>query len=177
MQIAKALVLAGSGPQNRPWPSVRSMPKALVPVANRPILFHNLEALRRAGLLEVTIAVEPDTASAIRCAVGDGSDWGLTIRYLECASDSGLGGALATARDFVTDEPVLVQRAGALLRERIHPHIAAFAGERLDALTLRLRRHAHAGDGAGATVDGGWLLSERAVSVLSGRDDAGADPV
>lgn len=152
------------------------MPKPLVPVANRPILFHNLEALRRAGLLEATIAVDPETAAAIRCAVGDGSDWGLTIRHLECASDIGLGAALATARDFVSDEPVLVQRAGALLRERIHPHIAAFADERLDALTLRLHHHLHAGDETGATVDGAWLLSERAVTMLTGRHGAGGDP-
>jgi glucose-1-phosphate thymidylyltransferase len=177
MQIAKALVLAGRGPHDRPWPSARSMPKALVPVANRPILFHNLEALRRGGLLEATIAVDPETASAIRCAVGDGSDWGLTIRYLDCASDIGLGTALATARDFVGDEPVLVQRAGTLLRERIQPHIVAFADERLDALTLRLPRHAHAGDGPGATIDGGWLLSDRAVTMLTGRHDLAADPI
>jgi glucose-1-phosphate thymidylyltransferase len=177
MQIAKALVLAGRGPHDRPWPSARSMPKALVPVANRPILFHNLEALRCGGLLEATIAVDPDTASAIRCAVGDGSDWGLTIRYLDCASDIGLGTALAAARDFVSDEPVLVQRAGALLRERIQPHIVAFADERLDALTLRLQPHARAGDGAQATIDGGWLLSDRAVTMLTGRHDCVADPV
>jgi glucose-1-phosphate thymidylyltransferase len=177
MQIAKALVLAGRGPHDRPWPSARSMPKALVPIANRPILFHNLEALRRAGLLEATIAVDPETASAIRAAVGEGSDWGLTIRYLDCASDIGLGAALATARDFVSDEPVLVQRAGALLRERIQPHIVAFADERLDALTLRLHGHDRAGRGMGPTVDGGWLLSEAAVTMLTGRRDPAADPV
>ena len=176
MQIAKALVLAGSGPQNRPWPSVRSMPKALVPVANRPILFHNLEALRRAGLLEATIAVDPETASAIRGAVGDGSDWDLTIRYLDCATDMRLGAALATARDFISDEPVLVQHAGALMRERIQPHIAAFADERLDALTLRLRPYPRAGS-EGEAVDGGWMLSERAVAMLAGGDGTSADPI
>jgi len=175
MQIAKALVLAGRGPQDRPWPSVRAMPKALVPVANRPILFHNLEALRRAGLLEATIAVDPETASAIRGAVGDGSDWDLTIRYLDCATDMGLGTALATARDFISDEPVLVQHAGALMRERIQPHIAAFADERLDALALRLRPYPRAGN-EGLAVDGGWMLSERAVSMLSNGDGDGAAP-
>jgi glucose-1-phosphate thymidylyltransferase len=176
MQIAKALVLAGSGPQDRPWPSVRSMPKALVPVANRPILFHNLEALRRAGLLEATIAVDPETASAIRGAVGDGSDWDLTIRYLDCATDMRLDAALATARDFISDEPVLVQHAGALMRERIQPHIAAFADERLDALTLRLRPYPRAGN-EGEAVDGGWMLSERAVAMLAGGDGTAADPI
>ncbi|MGZ6706667.1 MAG: sugar phosphate nucleotidyltransferase [Solirubrobacteraceae bacterium] len=176
MQIAKALVLAGSGPQDRPWPSVRSMPKALVPVANRPILFHNLEALRRAGLLEATIAVDPETASAIRGAVGDGSDWDLTIRYLDCATDMGLGSALATARDFISDEPVLVQHAGALMRERIQPHIAAFADERLDALTLRLRPYPRASN-EGEAVAGGWMLSERAVTMLTDGDGTAADPI
>jgi glucose-1-phosphate thymidylyltransferase len=151
------------------------MPKALVPVANRPILFHNLEALRRAGLLEATIAVDPETASAIRGAVGDGSDWDLTIRYLDLPADMRLGGALATARDFINDEPILVQHAGALLRERIQPHIAAFADERLDAMTLRLRSYARAGDDA-ATI-GGWMLSERGVAMLAGGDVAGVDPV
>ena len=57
------------------------MPKPLVPVANRPMLFHNLEALRCAGVLEATIAVEPDAAAAIRQAVGDGSDWDMAVRY------------------------------------------------------------------------------------------------
>src|SRR3954449_1816788 len=96
VEIARALILAGRTDHDRPWPSVKSCPKPLVPVANRPILFHNLEALRRADLLEATIAVDPETASAIRGAVGDGSDWVLTIPYIDCATDMGLGEALAT---------------------------------------------------------------------------------
>ncbi len=64
MEIAKALVLAGRTDRDQPWPSVRSGPKHLVPVANRPILFHHLEALRTAGVLEATIAVEPERLTA-----------------------------------------------------------------------------------------------------------------
>jgi glucose-1-phosphate thymidylyltransferase len=168
MEIAKALVLAGRSADDRPWPSARSTPKPLVPVANRPILFHNLEALQRAGVLEATIAVDPDTASAIRSAVGDGSDWGLDVRYAECPPAIGIDGALARVRDFVGDEPVLVQQAGALLRERIHPHIAAFAGERLDALALRLPACAPDAYADDEPAHGGWLLSERAVAMLAG---------
>ena len=68
--------------------------------------------------------------------------------------------------------PCSCNESGALLRERIHPHIVAFAGERLDALALRL-----AGPGQGDTVDSGWLLSERAVSMLLDRADVGGDPL
>ena len=170
MEIAKAVVLTGRSPDDRPWPSVRSMPKPLVPVANRPMLFHNLEALRCAGVLEAIIAVEPDTAAAIRQAVGDGSDWDMGVRYLDFRPDMRIEHALGLARDFVGDEPVLVQRAGALLRERMHPFITAFASERLDALALRGRRvrtrRPH--------VDGGWFLSPRAISILM--KDAARDP-
>lgn len=173
MEIAKAVVLTGRSPDDRPWPSVRSMPKPLVPVANRPMIFHNLEALRRAGVLEATIVVEPDAASAIRRAVGDGSNWGLGVRYAEFPPHIRIDDALGRTRDFVGDEPVLVQRAGALLRERIHPFIAAFASERLDALALRLPAAADANAG----LDGGWLLSPRAISILTKGDTRDADPL
>jgi glucose-1-phosphate thymidylyltransferase len=161
VEIAKALILAGRTAHDRPWPSVKFGPKHLVPVANRPILFHNLESLRRAGLLEATIALEPEAMSAVKAAVGDGSDWGLSVRYVRWRPRTGMAGALAAARPFLRDEPVLVEPADALHRERIHPHIVAFAKEELDAMALRL-----AGVPAAAPLDGGYLFSRRAVSML-----------
>jgi glucose-1-phosphate thymidylyltransferase len=172
MQIAKALVLAGRTSHDRPWPCARSVPKPLVPVANRPILFHHLDALRQAGVLEATIAVEPETASAIRCAVGAGEDWGLRVSYAKSSRALRIGEALRMTRDFVGDEPVLVQRVGALVHERIGPHIAAFADEHMDALALRLR---DTSPGGGEGADGGWLLSERAIAILAQRRDGGDD--
>jgi glucose-1-phosphate thymidylyltransferase len=174
MEIAKALVLAGSAPHDEPWPSVRSVPKPLVPVANRPLLFHDLDALRDAGVLETTIAVEPGSAAAIKAAVGDGADWPMAIRYAECAAGAPLEQALTLSRDFLAREPVLVQRAGALMRDRIHPHIAAFAGERLDALALRLHGALELADAS--NDDSTLMLSERAVGILA-RAAGGVDPL
>ena len=164
MEIAKALILAGRTPDDRPWPSVRFGPKHLVPIANRPILFHNLEALRRAGMLEATIALEPESAEAIIDAVGDGSAWNLGVRYVQWQPATGLGGALAAARTFLADEPVLVGPGDALHREQIHPHIATFADQRLDAMALRLS--GAPADRRGEPIAGGYLLSRRAVSIL-----------
>jgi glucose-1-phosphate thymidylyltransferase len=175
VEIAKALILAGRAPDDRPWPSVRSGPKHLVPVANRPILFHNLEALRRAGMLEATIALERESAQPIIAAVGDGSDWGLTVHYVRWMPSTGVGGALAAARSFLADEPVLVGPGDALHREQIHPHIAAFATQRLDAMALRLSRAPC--DRGGKPVAGGYLLSHRAVSILLDRWRGGGDPI
>jgi glucose-1-phosphate thymidylyltransferase len=175
VEIAKALVLAGRTDRDLPWPSVQPGPKHLVPVGNRPILFHQLEALRSAGVLEAAIAVEPEDARSIGAAVGDGSDWNLAVSYVSWAPASGIGGALAAAQEFIADEPVLVRPGDALHRELIHPHIADFAGGQLDAMALRL---SGAPRDRGQLLPGGYLLSHRAVSLLTGRPRlCGGDPL
>lgn len=175
VEIAKALILAGRTAHDQPWPSVGPGPKQLVPVANRPILFHNLAALKRANLIEAAIVVEPESAGAIKQAIGRESQWGLSIRFIEWRSETGVPGALAAARDFVADEPVLVGLADALHREQIYPHIASFAHNGLDAMALRLRGAPR--DATGDPVPGAYLLSQRAVShMLSGSGPA-AEPL
>jgi glucose-1-phosphate thymidylyltransferase len=171
VEIAKAVILAHRPRDDRPWPSVRSGPKQLVPVGNKPILFHNLEALRMAGVLEAAIAVDSDTGPAIRAAIRDGSDFNLSVDYVEWSADGGVADALHSARDFIGDEPVLIEQADALIRDRIHPHIAAFADEALDALALRLA-------GASAVEQpllGAYLLSCRAQTFLLERQSAVED--
>jgi glucose-1-phosphate thymidylyltransferase len=126
-------------------------------------------------MLEATIALEPETAQLIIAAVGDGSAWNLGIRYVEWMPSTGVRGALAAAREFIADEPVLVGQGDALHRELIHPHIAAFADRRLDAMALRLSGAPH--DRRGNRVAGGYLLSHRAVSILLDRPRASGDPM
>jgi glucose-1-phosphate thymidylyltransferase len=175
MEIAKALILTGQGGDDRPWPTAPTGPKHLFPVANRPILFHNLEALRAAGVLEATILVESDAGAAIERAVGDGGDWNLNIRYEEWSASRGVGGALAAGRDFIGDEPVLLQQGDALLRDCMHSHITAFAREQLDTLALRLARESE--PKLSRTPAPGYLLSPRAVSILLDAPEASANPV
>jgi glucose-1-phosphate thymidylyltransferase len=154
MEIAKALILATDHVADRSWPFVPGT-RHLFPVANRPIIFHNLKALREAGVLEATILADPEAGAALERAVGDGRDCGVVVHHAPWRHTAGLRGALAAARDFMADEPVLVQHGDALLRDRLYRHVSAFARERLDALALRLEQ-----------VTPGYLLSPRAVSML-----------
>ena len=174
MEIAKALILTGHGGDHRPWPTAPAGPKHLFPVANRPILFHNLEALRAAGVLEATILVEPDGATEIERAVGDGRDWGLTVNYEGWCASTGVCGALSAGRSFVGEEPVLVQQGDALLRGRMHSHISAFAREQLDTLALRLTQD---DSRLPRSPVPGYLLSPRAVSILLDDPKASSNPV
>ena len=173
MEIAKALILAGTQSEDPRWP-VSSGSRHLFPVANRPILFHNLEALRSAGIIEAAILAEPEAGAAIASAVGDGRDWGLRVRYANWNPGRGLRGALAVGTSFLGREPVLVEHGDALLRDRMQEHITTFAREELDALALRLedpvvRIRDHATPG--------YLLSPLAVSILRDAGPRAANPL
>ena len=82
---------------------------------------------------------------------------------------------MAAARDFLADEPVLVGPADALHREQGHPHIAAFADERLDLMALRLPGAPR--NGGGEPVPGGYLMSPRAVALLIDRPRTATEPL
>jgi glucose-1-phosphate thymidylyltransferase len=98
----KALVLAG-GAGSRLRPITHTSAKQLVPVANKPVLFYGLEAIRDAGITEVGIVVG-DTAAEIERAVGDGSGFGLQVTYLPQDAPRGLAHAVLIAREFLGDD-------------------------------------------------------------------------
>jgi len=95
----KALVLAG-GSGSRLRPITHTLPKQLVPVANKPVLFYGLEAIRDAGITDVGIVVG-ETAAIIQGAVGDGRAFGLNVTYIRQEAPLGLAHAVLIARDFL----------------------------------------------------------------------------
>jgi len=175
MEIARAVIVATPTAQDRPWSSIGSAPKPLVPIATRPILFHTLDALRSAGVLEAALLTEPHTADCFRAAVGDGERFGMSISYEQCEGETDVCGALRVAGDFVDGEPVLVQRADAILRDDLREHIVGFAREDLDALALMLLR-ARTPEPL-PRLAGGYLLSPAAISIMLGDGPVSRDPL
>jgi len=98
----KSLVLAG-GAGTRLRPITHTSAKQLIPVANKPVLFYGLEAIRDAGITDVGLVVG-DTASAIQSAVGDGCAFGLDATYIGQEAPLGLAHAVLLARDFLGDD-------------------------------------------------------------------------
>jgi glucose-1-phosphate thymidylyltransferase len=98
----KALVLAG-GAGTRLRPITHTSAKQLLPVANKPVLFYGLEAIRGAGITDVGIVVG-DTAADIQAAVGDGSAFGIRTTYIRQDAPLGLAHAVLVARDFLGDD-------------------------------------------------------------------------
>jgi glucose-1-phosphate thymidylyltransferase len=102
----KALVLAG-GKGTRLRPLTHTSAKQLVPVANKPVLFYGLEAIREAGITDVGIVVG-DTGAEIHAAVGDGSRFGLDVTYIRQDSPLGLAHCVLIAADFLGDDPFVM---------------------------------------------------------------------
>ena len=150
----KALVLAG-GRGTRLRPITHTSAKQLVPVANKPVLFYGLEAIRDAGITEVGIVVsdpremlQPDRRSGqqvtvmvnsqaeIRAAVGEGAAFGLRVTYIEQEAPLGLAHAVKISRSYIADEPFVMYLGDNLIKDGISPFVAEFSAEKPDAQIL-----------------------------------------
>jgi glucose-1-phosphate thymidylyltransferase len=127
----KALVLSG-GEGTRLRPITHTSAKQLIPVANKPILFYGLEALRDAGIREVGIVVG-STAGEVRAACGDGSQWGLDITYLPQDAPRGLAHAVLIARDYLGDDDFVMYLGDNLLLEGLTSFVQEFDRHRPNA--------------------------------------------
>lgn len=131
----KALVLcAGRGTRLRPLTD--TIPKPLLPVAGKPILFYVLEQIREAGITDIGIVIAPDSGRAIKEAVGDGSRWGALITPVVQPRPLGLAHAVATARSFLADSPFLLFLGDNLIADGISRFVRQFRSEAADALVL-----------------------------------------
>jgi glucose-1-phosphate thymidylyltransferase len=127
----RALVLAG-GEGSRLRPITHTNAKQLIPIANTPILFHVLAAIRDAGITEVGIVIG-QTGEEIRTAVGDGSAWGVHVTYIPQEAPLGLAHAVLTAAGFVRGEPFVMYLGDNVLLEGITRFVREFERNRPDA--------------------------------------------
>ena len=133
----KALVLAGgSGSPARPI--THTSAKQLLPVANKPVLFYGLEAIRDASITDVGIVVG-DTGPAIHAAVGDGSGFGLSVTYIRQDAPRGLAHAVLIARDFLGDDPFVMYLGDNFIVGGITPLVDEFTSARPDAQIMLTR--------------------------------------
>jgi glucose-1-phosphate thymidylyltransferase len=135
MEQLKGLILSG-GRGTRLRPITHTSAKQLVPVANKPVLFYGIEAMAQAGIREIGIIIAPETGDEIRTAVGDGSQFGVSVSYLVQDEPSGLAHAVLTAEPFLGGDPFVMYLGDNLLQGGITDLVDAFRRNAPDALIL-----------------------------------------
>jgi glucose-1-phosphate thymidylyltransferase len=106
MSRMKAVILA-AGKATRLRPVTLTMPKALVPVANKSLIEYAIDVLKAAGLRDIGLVVN-ELESPIPQTLGDGSSLGIKLEYIVQEEQLGLAHAIGLCQKFVGDEPFCV---------------------------------------------------------------------
>lgn len=122
--IRQAVVLAG-GKGSRLRPITHELPKPMVPFRGKPLLAHVIEMLRLNGIFDITIAAGYK-AAAILNHFGDGSQYGVSLRYVVEDEPLGTAGALKLAREHLCG-PFVVTNADELKDFDLQPLFALHA--------------------------------------------------
>src|SRR5438876_5909275 len=130
----KALVLCG-GKGTRLRPLTYSIPKQLIPIANRPVVHYVMDHLRDVDIREVGVIVAPETAEQVKTALAD-NPWRFALSFILQDQPLGLAHALLAARDFLGSDPFVMYLGDNLIGSGLRSLLEQFRQESADAVLL-----------------------------------------
>jgi NDP-sugar pyrophosphorylase family protein len=104
--VIKALILAG-GKGARLRPLVLHIPKPIVPLANIPFLFFQIDHIKKAEITEIILSLSYQPRK-ITDIFGDGMKFGVTMRYTHEDLPRGTAGALKAAENLIDDTTIVL---------------------------------------------------------------------
>jgi glucose-1-phosphate thymidylyltransferase len=148
----KAIILAG-GSGTRLYPVTISVCKQLLPIYDKPMIYHPLSVLMLAGIRDILLISTPQDLPRFKEIFGDGSQLGLRLSYREQAHPNGLAEAFLLGEEFIGSDNVCL-----ILGDNV------FYGH---GLTHLLRKAVeHTSEKGGATVFGYYVNDPERYGVV-----------
>ncbi|MFA5174994.1 MAG: glucose-1-phosphate thymidylyltransferase [Patescibacteria group bacterium] len=132
--IIRKAILTGGGRATRLRPITTTINKHLIPLANKPMIFHAIEKAVEAGVEEIFINTNPGETE-LQKHIGDGGHWGVKIKFYEQeGGPQGLAHVVKCAEKFIGDEPFMFYLSDNVLLGSLKPLFEKFYNNKTDCL-------------------------------------------
>ena len=148
----KGIILA-AGKGTRLYPMTKSVPKPLLPVYDKPLIYYSISVLIQAGIRDILIIIPPNKEQDFIGLLGYGKQFGINISYAVQHEARGIADAFIVGGDFIGNDNVcLVLGDNIFWSENFGSHVRA-AGEKVERE-------------GGAAVFGYWVEDPRPFGVV-----------